>query len=271
MRSLSDTNGILRAAGTALAAYALPWGLALVGWSFSALTDAPEAIVERLAPPIGVFLTLELSDDGATDEDGDGPDEVDEDGDDDVMADVAVDPVPSRPGHEGTADADDEPDGGADVLVAPDGAPVAGAGGTGEVGDGEGRKAGAVTKKRRKPSRCLDPHPHVREGTDGVVEVDRALVEEYTRNLESFMKLGYSRPYDEDGVKGWYISGFSCTSPVHKAGFRRGDVLLTVNGKKTRTWVGVFLMYQKLKKKDDFEVALVRKGQPMTLSFRVVD
>jgi type II secretory pathway component PulC len=103
------------------------------------------------------------------------------------------------------------------------------------------------------------------------MEIDRSLVEKYTKNLESFISLGYSRPYDENGIKGWYISGFSCTSPVHKAGFRRGDVLLNVNGKNTRSWVGVFMMYQRLKNKEDFEVHLIRKGAPLTLRFRVVE
>jgi hypothetical protein len=126
--------------------------------------------------------------------------------------------------------------------------------------------------RKGKPAKriCDEPNPHVRTGPDGVVEIDRSLVDAYTDNLESFMRLGYSEPYDEDGVKGWYISGFGCGSPVYKAGFRRADVLLSVNGKPTRSWVGVFFLYQKLKNREDFEVALVRKGEPMTLRFRVV-
>lgn len=130
-------------------------------------------------------------------------------------------------------------------------------------------KPGAPRKGKNKLD-CTKPHPHVRDGVDGVVEIDRSLVDEYTQNLQTFMTLGFSRPYDEDGIKGWYISGFNCTSPVHKAGFRRGDVLLEVNGKNTRSWVGVFLLYQKLKNQADFEIKLVRKGQATTLRFRVV-
>lgn len=132
------------------------------------------------------------------------------------------------------------------------------------------RPPGAATARPRKGRNCSEPHPNIRTGKDGVMEIDRSLVDEYTRNLESFMRLGYSRPYDENGVKGWYISGFPCTSPVQKAGFRRGDVLLRVNGKPTRSWVGVFLLYQKLKNKDEFEIELMRKGQPLTLHFRVI-
>lgn len=125
--------------------------------------------------------------------------------------------------------------------------------------------------RARRRAKCEAAHPAVREGSDGVVEIDRAYVDEVTKNLQSFMKLGYSRPYNEEGVKGWYISGFGCTSPVHKAGFRRRDILLRINGKKTRSWAGVYLVYQKLKRKTEFEVDLLRKGEPQTFQFRIVE
>ena len=162
-------------------------------------------------------------------------------------------------------------DGGPEAVAAGEGS-TEGAGEGEARGDDRGKKrpgAGRTAKGRKK--NCEKPHPNVRKAADGTVEIDRALVDHYTDNLESFMKLGYSRPYDEGDVHGWYVSGFSCTSPVSKAGFERGDVLLSVNGKKTRSWVGVFMLYQKLKKKDDFTVELVREGQPVTLRFRVVD
>ena len=155
-------------------------------------------------------------------------------------------------------------------AVAPKGRAVAGVRG-GRVGAKPSARApGGGSSRARKIRDCNEPHPNIRTGADGVLEIDRSLVEQYTKNLESFMSLGYSRPYDENGVKGWYISGFSCTSPVQKAGFRRGDVLLRVNGKPTRSWVGVFLLYQRLKNKDVFEVELLRKGKPVRLQFRVV-
>ncbi|MEZ4235628.1 MAG: hypothetical protein R3F59_05590 [Myxococcota bacterium] len=161
----------------------------------------------------------------------------------------------------GTADVDAEP-----------GGEGAGSG----AGDGEGAGNGHAEPARRRVAskhrkkRCDTDNPHIKPGRDGVVEIDRSLVDAYTKNLESFMSLGYSRPQDNGEVKGWYIGGFGCNSPVHEAGFRRGDVLLTVNGKRTRNWVGVFLLYQKLKNKDEFEIELLRRGEPMTLRFRVV-
>lgn len=146
--------------------------------------------------------------------------------------------------------------------------------GEGDAGAGDARKTvrpagrGAAAKARRQKI-CDTPHPNVHP-RDGFVDIDRSLVDTYTKNLESFMKLGYSRPYDENGIRGWYIAGFGCSSPVHKAGFRRGDVLLSVNGKNTRSWVGVFMLYQKLKSKRDFDIQIVRRGAPVTLKFHIV-
>lgn len=141
---------------------------------------------------------------------------------------------------------------------------------TGEAGTGPARGEGRVSRAR-KLKICENPHPNIRMGADGVVEIDRELVEKYTKSISTFMSLGVSRPFGDDGLKGWYISGFSCTSPVHKAGFRRGDVLLSVNGKNTRTLVGVYMLYQKLKNRSEFEVQLVRRGEPVTLHLRIVD
>ena len=248
-RSLRETGQVLEAAGAALGIYVLPWVLAVVGWSFSALGDAL-VVIEPPEPPAAVLLTLAPA--PAEDPPAAEPPAI---AAEEVVEDEAV-PEPPRAA--------------ADRVLA-----VPARSGEGEAPVAEGGSAGRAERapppRRRRPSRCRDPHPNVRTGDDGVVEIDRALVDEVTRNLESFMQLGYSRPHDEDGVKGWYISGFSCASPVHKAGFRRGDVVLTVNGKKTRSWVGVYLMYQKLKKKDAFEVSLVRRGEPITLRFRVVE
>jgi hypothetical protein len=160
------------------------------------------------------------------------------------------------------------------AVAASEGAPAAAVGGEGDGSvwgplPGNGR-SGARTSKGRRPRSCDKPNPNIRTGADGLLEIDRSLVDHYTENLNSFMTLGYSRPYDEGQVHGWYISGFGCGSPVAKAGFKRGDVVLSVNGRKTRTWVGVFMLYQKLKNRDDFVVELVRGGEPVTLRFRVV-
>lgn len=250
------TSGLMSAG-----AYSLPLALGVL-WFARGEVAAP--VLERFEAQRAVvwFPPPEpAAEDGADDGEGDELVEGPAEG-------AATRPAPvSAPEGDG-GETDDE--GGAPALgePAPGGTLAAGRGG---VGGGAGQ-GGGIQKpwKGRKPKSCDKPHPNIHESGDGIVEIDRSLVDHYTENLETFMSLGYSKPYDEGELKGWYISGFSCASPVHKAGFRRGDVLLSVNGKKTRSWVGVFLMYQKLKNKDQFEIQLVRKGEPVTLKFRVI-
>ena len=129
-------------------------------------------------------------------------------------------------------------------------------------------------KRRYKSKRCQVVWPQITLADDGVYEVDVALIDHYTRNINAFIKLGFSKPWEkeETGQQGWYVSGFSCTSPLYAGGLRRGDVLLTVNGKKTRSYVQVYFLYQKLKHNKEFEVELLRKGKaPTTLNYRIVD
>lgn len=232
--------------------------------------DEPEGEDARTArwTPIPAFPDAEHD---AGDDEADGPDAAP------VTAPATPAAAATVPVREGGARGTSVVDGGTGRPSRRSGpATEAGTGGADATGAGDGAAPKVASRGRRpgkrsgKSKQCDKPHPQIHPGGDGIVEIDRSLVDEYTRNLESFMKLGYSRPFDEEGVEGWYISGFSCASPVAKAGFKRGDVLLTVNGKKTRSWVGVFMLYQRLKNKDDFEVELVRKGEPVTLRFRVV-
>ncbi|MEM6926653.1 MAG: hypothetical protein AAF602_06985 [Myxococcota bacterium] len=257
----STPLSFLLAAGLAISLYATPWALMWV------LDLAPPEFGIDTLPPVPDATFVEITLDGLEDADDLDDDAIDVDGEvEDPDAEVVDDPAPAAPETEnqaeGTAEGDDQPSG--EEGVEGEGPRTVAAGGP------EGTKRKQVRRRRRRPPQCRVPHPHVRKADDGVMEIDRVFVERMTKNLKTFMSLGYSRAYREEGVKGWYISGFGCTSPVFKAGFRRKDVLLTVNGKRTRTVTGVFLLYLKLKKQSSFEVQLMRRGKPKTLKFRVV-
>ena len=233
--------------------YGTPWALMwLLGLA------PPELELEMRGPPDAVFMTIDISELSDVDELVD-PEDVDADG-------TAEEPEPpdepiDEEGEPGTTESTEG--GGGDAVEIADEPEATAAGGE------KGAKK-APARRRRRSKQCKAPHPNVRTARDGAIEVDRVFVEKMTRNIKTFMSLGYSRPYREDGVKGWYISGFGCTSPVFKAGFRRKDVLLDVNGKTTRTVTGVFMLYMKLKKRSEFEVRLLRRGEERTLKFRVV-
>ncbi len=283
--SHEDAPGLGISALISVGLFALPWVLALLVGVWADLQPANDIVVELYEPLEAVYLQLDPPADDASDlEAVDGlPDELEVEGDPDGPEDEP----------EISEDLPDEDPGGSSGgegelgVVDPDADASAGAGGEGEgegegdgegegVGDGEGDGEGPGTLQRRRRARsakCAADHPNVRTAADGIVEVDRSLVEYYTQSLERFMELGYSEPYERNGIKGFYIGGFGCTSPVYKAGFRRGDMLITVNGKKTRTWVGIFLLYKKLRRQTDFEVELMRRNDesPRTMHFRVVD
>jgi len=286
--SQDDAPGLGISAFISVGLFALPWLLALLLGVWADLQPANDIVVELYQPLEAVYLQLdppgdELADLDAAEDGLVADDEVDGDPD---LTDPVDDPEPS----EDVTDEDpggSEGGGGEEGLEDPEADASAGTEGGGEgtgsgdgegtgVGDGTGSGKGHATVKRRRRARsakCAKPHPNVNEGSDGIVEVDRSLVQYYTKSLERFMELGYSEPYERNDVKGFYIGGFGCTSPMYKAGFRRGDMLITVNGKKTRTWVGVFLLYKKLRKQTDFEVLLMRRGDdtPRKMHFRVVD
>ena len=133
-----------------------------------------------------------------------------------------------------------------------------------------GAGSGIRARSKGKRGRCRKSNPDIDLQTDGTFEVKRALVEHYTSSLKNFNTLGWSGPYNENGDRGWKIGGFGCNSPLHFAGLRRGDIVKTVNGKKTNTWLQVFGAYRKLKHKDDFVLAIVRRGEPIELRYRLI-
>ena len=274
MFSRKDWWGISVSGLSSGALFLTPWLLLFaVGW-WAEVRPATDIVVELYRPIEAVYLEIEPP---PVEEEVGPPEEP--------VPEPAEEPLGAEDGAEDGEDAADDAAAGGDGTgdEAPEGAvdgdgPAPGEGGGGEgdtdgTADGEGDGSANSTKKKGKSNRCATPHPNVRTGADGIIEVDRTLVEYYTASLNRFMELGYSEPYERNGIKGFFIGGFGCTSPVYKAGLRRGDVLMTVNGKNTRTWVGVYLLYKKLRKETDFEVQVLRKGQtePTMLRFRVVE
>lgn len=283
-----ERRGVWVSALISAGLFTAPWIMALAVGVYAEFEPATDIVIDLYEPIETVYLTLDPppseepnfpeppdlevdAPDGVEEEvppEDAGVEEGDDEGTDTVDEEAAEGAGEGEGGDDGPADAEAPVDDGAEPVARKVGG---GDDAEGEGGDGDGPRSRYARKGTR--SSCKEPHPNVREGTDGVMEVDRSLVEYYTASLSRFMELGYSEPFNKDGTKGFYIGGFGCKSPVYKAGLRRGDVLLRVNGQKTRTWVGVFFLYKKLKNKDVFEVELIRKGSdtPQTLTFRVVD
>ncbi len=259
-RPLSTVTEYALAAVAAGGPFVLPWLLVLVGW-VPVWSPTFEVLVEStVRSPVVLVAT------GAE----------------------AVPPEPIVHAHDPEVDRPEvgsEPDELVDVHEADDGADTSGGGAAptpsvavrptlvavanSTVGVGEGPSRQVKKRRRRGSARCKAPHPNIRSKNNGKVELDRTMVDFYTHNLNEFLSLGISAPYKADDARGWKIEGFGCTNPIYKAGFRKGDVLLTVNGKKTRTWPQVLLLYQRLKRTGQFDVEVWRNGAPLTLQFVV--
>lgn len=158
---------------------------------------------------------------------------------------------------------------GADILGDPSSA-VAKTGST--VGSKVGGRAvqGKTTSGRRKKrSRQICPKSYegVTRREDGVYVIERQLVLYHTSSLDHFNQLGWSRANKEG--KGWVISGFDCQGALWHGGMRRGDVVLSVNGKRTNNMLQVLRLYPKLRNHRAFEVEILRKGRPLVLRYEI--
>lgn len=125
-------------------------------------------------------------------------------------------------------------------------------------------------KGKVKKNRCNRVSEDITALSDTRYEVKRSLVAYHTSSIDRLMALGWSRPYDEDGQKGIYVSGFGCTSDPWLGGFRRGDVVQSVNGKKTHNFLQVWFTWQKVKKDEHFEVVVLREGRRVLLTYDLV-
>lgn len=235
------------------------------------MDDVPEALEVPVAYAADALAALDLEGDGGTVDaplsagpepagsDGDGSADavVDASGDEgtDDRTEAATEPAPAGPGPRAVASRSAR------------GPRTPGALGPAELAaafrDGAPRKPGRNT--------CRDAHPDVKASGTDHWEVNRNLVEYYTANFKRFNSLGWSGPYESDTLKGWKIGGFGCNSPLYFAGLRRGDIVLSVNDKPTRTWVQIFGTYTRLRRHDDFEVVLVRRGTTKVLRYTLFE
>ena len=125
--------------------------------------------------------------------------------------------------------------------------------------------------KRHTRRKCDDPTQAIAQTSDSSWSVERDLVEYYTSSMSALRELGWvKRHRGTDGkADGFMVRGIRCGSPLHQAGFRNGDVIHEVNGKKVTSVPQVITAYRKLKKKDAVRVRLSRKGAGMKLTYRI--
>jgi hypothetical protein len=126
------------------------------------------------------------------------------------------------------------------------------------------KKAGRIEQK------CGEPHPEIEKVKDHHFVIQRSLIDFYTQSIERLNTLGWSKKYEGEDQKGWYISGFGCKSPLWKGGLRNRDVVQSLNGRKTNNVVQIIAIWATMKKKGAFEIKVWRKGKEVTLHYTVV-
>lgn len=150
-------------------------------------------------------------------------------------------------------------------------------GGEAGTADGESRvvrrvdvREGSGRRGRARKGKCDVEWPQIVAVGDRAWQVDRRLVEYYGSSIARLDSLGWSGRHSEEGEQGWKIGGFGCNSPLHHAGLRRGDIIRSVNGRPTKNLVQVFNTWRKLKRYDDFEVVVLRRGETLKLRYRLI-
>lgn len=126
--------------------------------------------------------------------------------------------------------------------------------------------------KKVKGKRCSEtPDPLIRSVSPGIWSVDQRVVQRYTRDWSRLADLGWSQAHkDASGrTDGMQIGGVRCGSDLHDAGFRSGDVIHTVNGKKIQGIPSAILAYTALHNDHVFAVEITRRGERKTLTYRL--
>ena len=80
-------------------------------------------------------------------------------------------------------------------------------------------------------------------------------------------------PSDKEGAGravGIRVGGCTCNNVAGQAGLKNGDVIQAVNGKPVKSVAGAVWLYLRMKGKEDITLTVVRRGQEMSLNYKLV-
>jgi hypothetical protein len=138
-------------------------------------------------------------------------------------------------------------------------------------GDGTGKRVRKARKARRKRKACTPKDTGIVK-SGGSYQVPRELVDKYTDNAEAAQRLGVVAWHrgKTGEIEGIEVVRIHCGSPVRKMGIRRGDVITSVNGRAVDSLPRAASAYLKLRRKGKLSLQLVRKGEKVSVNYRVV-
>ncbi len=102
------------------------------------------------------------------------------------------------------------------------------------------------------------------------ITLERAFVNDAIQNIGSLLGQVRIRPHFEKGKPaGLSMTGIQANSIFSKMGLKSGDVLTGVEGKKIQSVNDVIGLYEKLKSSSNVNLAIKRRNQQQTITYRI--
>lgn len=109
---------------------------------------------------------------------------------------------------------------------------------------------------------CKPDSPDVEQTGERSWKVKESFVDRHTKDLdaaEKLAKVGWARGADGD-IIGFKIRSLPCKSPLREAGFMKGDVITSVNGKEITSVASAMRVGLEVRRAGQMRVRLTRKG-----------
>lgn len=101
-------------------------------------------------------------------------------------------------------------------------------------------------------------------------DIDKSLIEKVLANPMAFVKGARVVPAMKDGKpQGFKLYAIRPNSVYAKLGFSNGDTIISVNGFELTSADKALEVYTKLREAKHLEIALLRRGKPVKLTFRI--
>lgn len=135
------------------------------------------------------------------------------------------------------------------------------------------KRKGRKARKKKSKAECQPDVPGVEALGNDQYTVERNIVDYYASHLMEAARLAYvvwAKDPAGDTI-GFKVVRITCGSVLHEAGFKNGDIILSVNNRSVRSIPRALLAYRDLRKKRRLKVYIERRGVgPMVLEYRLL-
>lgn len=129
--------------------------------------------------------------------------------------------------------------------------------------------AKTAKKKGKSLAECAAIVTTARQNSKTSVTLSEAFLDTYVRDLSKGQQQGWAGWAKDSGGKRMGVRVKSLRCAPRTAGLRNKDIVTSIGGHKIVTTANAYLAYNKVKKGEDFDIELVRKGQPLTIRYTV--